>query len=62
MTSETDKISEKMKTVKNACDTAPTGLKKDVAMKHYQAAEKASTEDDEVETLKELDAATLALS
>ena len=62
MTPEANDISNKMKIVKTACDTAPTGLKKDVALKHYQSAEKASAEDDEVETLKELEAATLALA
>jgi hypothetical protein len=39
MTSTTDK----MKTVKAAWDKAPAGPKKDAALKHYQAAEKAQT-------------------
>jgi hypothetical protein len=34
---------EKMKTVKAAWDKAPAGMKKDNALKHYQAAEKAMT-------------------
>ncbi len=62
MTPEANEISEKMISVKTACNMAPAGLKKDVALTHYLAAEKAAAEDDEVETLKELEAASLALS
>jgi hypothetical protein len=52
---------EKMKTVKAAWDKAPAGPKKDAALKHYQAAEKAHTAKDEAGCIKELDAATAAL-
>lgn len=53
--------SEKMKTVKAAWDKAPSGPKKDAALKHYQAAEKAGTAHDDATTNKELDAAAHAL-
>lgn len=53
---------EKMKTVKAAWDKAPAGPKKDAALKHYQAAEKAQLEKHEGEANRELDAATHALS
>lgn len=43
MAPEINKTSEKMKSVKAAWDKAPSGLKKDAALKHYQAAEKAQT-------------------
>ena len=50
-----------MKTVKAAWDKAPTGPKKDAALKHYQAAEKAHTAKNDAECIKELDAAARAL-
>ena len=53
---------DKMKSVKAAWDKAPSGPKKDAALKHYQAAEKAHTAKNDAETLKELDAATYALA
>lgn len=62
MTPEQNKTSEKMKTVKAACDKAPSGPKKDAALKHYQAAEKAHTAKNDADTKKELDAATHALA
>ena len=62
MTPEQNKTAEKMTSVKAAWDKAPTGPKKDAALKHYQAAEKANTAKDEAETNKELDAATHALA
>ena len=51
-----------MKSVKANWDKAPDGPKKDAALKHYQAAEKAHTAKNEAETNKELDAATHALA
>jgi hypothetical protein len=53
---------DKMKSVKAAWDKAPTGPKKDAALKHYQAAEKAHTAHNDTETNKELDAAKHALA
>ena len=61
MTPEENKTADKMISVKAACVNAPTGPKKDSAMKHYYAAEKAQTAKNEAETNKELDAATHAL-
>jgi len=43
MTPDTNKstnVADKMKTVKAAWDKAPSGPKKDAALKHYQAAER----------------------
>ena len=62
MTPEQNKTAEKMTSVKAAWDKAPTGPKKDAALKHYQAAEKANTVKNDAETNKELDAATHALA
>lgn len=65
MTPETNKstnVADKMKTVKAAWDKAPSGPKKDAALKHYQAAEKAHTAKNDSDTHKELDAATHALA
>ncbi|SFH13794.1 hypothetical protein [Sulfitobacter dubius] len=62
MTPEQSKTSSKMKLVKAAWDKAPSGPKKDVAFKHYQAAEKAHTAKNDAETNKELDAVTHKLS
>ncbi|MEN8658030.1 MAG: hypothetical protein ABF313_08315 [Marivita sp.] len=65
MTPETNKstnVADKMKTVKAAWDKAPAGPKKDTALKHYRAAEKAHTAKNDVETHKSLDAATNALA
>lgn len=61
MNAEQNKTSEKMKSVKAAWDKAPAGPKKDAALTHYRAAEKAHTADNEAETNKELDAASQAL-
>lgn len=58
----TPSTGDKMKTVKAAWDKAPAGPKKDAALKHYQAAEKAQTAMNDAETVKALDAATLALA
>ncbi|MCR9151219.1 MAG: hypothetical protein NXH83_13675 [Rhodobacteraceae bacterium] len=62
MTPEQNKTAEKMISVKAAWDKAPAGPKKDAALKHYQAAEKAHTAKNDAETNKELDAATHALA
>lgn len=53
---------DKMKTVKAAWDKSPAGAKKDAALKHYQAAEKAQTAKNDAEVNRELDAATHALA
>ncbi len=53
---------EQMKTVKAAWDKAPSGPKKDASLKHYQAAEKARSANNDAECIKELNAATSALN
>lgn len=50
-----------MNVVKAAWDKAPPGPKKDGAHRHYAAAEKALTTQDEKGALKALDDATNAL-
>ncbi|WP_288940154.1 hypothetical protein [Roseovarius pacificus] len=62
MTPEQNKTADKMKSVKAAWNKAPAGPKKDAALKHYQAAEKAHTAKNDAETNKELDAAKHALA
>ncbi|WP_264210706.1 hypothetical protein [Leisingera thetidis] len=62
MTPEQTNAAEKMTSVKAACDKAIAGPKKDRAVKHYQAAEKAHAAKNHAETNKELDAAEKALS
>jgi len=62
MTPEQTKTAEKMTSVKAAWDKAPSGPKKDAALKHYQAAEKAHTAKNDAETNRELDAAKHALA
>jgi hypothetical protein len=52
---------DKMRSVKAAWDKAPAGPKKDAALKHFQAAEKADTAHDDAAVNKELDAAAHAL-
>jgi hypothetical protein len=52
----------KMKSVKAAWDKAPSGPKKDAALKHYEAAEKAHIAKNDATCIKELDAATHALA
>ncbi len=52
---------QQMKTVKEAWDKAPAGPKKEAALTHYQAAEKAQTAKNDAECLKSLDAAKAAL-
>lgn len=51
----------KLKTVKAAWDNAPSGPKKDAALKHYQAAQKAHMAKNDAICMKELDAAAHAL-
>jgi hypothetical protein len=53
---------EKMKSVKAAWDKAPAGPKKDAALKHYQAAEKAMAAKHDGECSRELDAADRELA
>ena len=62
MTPETNNTTAKMTAVKAAWDKAPAGPKKDNALKHYQAAEKAHKANNDAEARKELDAASKALS
>ena len=62
MNLEHNKTSEKMNSVRAAWDKAPSGPKKETALKHYQAAEKALAAKNDAETNKELDAASQALS
>ncbi|MBL3573700.1 hypothetical protein JMK10_04395 [Rhodovulum sulfidophilum] len=62
MTPKQTKTADKMKSVKATWDKAPAGPKKDAALKHYQAAEKAHAAKNDAETNKELDAATHALA
>lgn len=62
MTPDQTKTTEKMTSVKAAWDKAPSGPKKDAALKHYQAAEKAHTAKNDAETHKALDAAKHALA
>lgn len=61
MTSETSTTAEKMTSVKAAWDKAPAGSRKDAALKHYQAAEKAVAAKDEAAANKSLTAARHAL-
>ncbi|MCM2561276.1 hypothetical protein M8756_00510 [Lutimaribacter sp. EGI FJ00015] len=62
MTVEQENTAEQMKSVKANWDKAPSGPKKDAALKHYQAAEKAHKANDDAETNKELNAAREKLS
>jgi hypothetical protein len=50
-----------MKSVKAAWDQAGAGPKKEAALKHYEAAKKAQTANDDALCVKELDAAKHAL-
>lgn len=61
-TSKTTNVADKMKSVKAACDKAPSGSKKDAAVKHYKAAEKAHAAKHDADAITELDAATSALA
>lgn len=57
---EHTKTADKIQSVKAALDKAPSGPKKGAALKHFQEAEKANTAKNDIETNKELDAATHA--
>ena len=56
------KTTEQMKAVRVAWYKAPMGTRKDAALKHYQAAERARTARNDADCIKELDAAALALA
>ncbi len=60
MTSQQN-VSEKMKTVKAACDKATAGPKKEAALKHYQTAQQSQKDKKENQAIRELDQATKAL-
>lgn len=62
MTPEQTNVAQKMTSVKADCDKVSAGPKKDRALKHYHAAEKAHQAKNYAETNKELDAATHALA
>lgn len=62
MTPEKTETAEKMKSVKAARDRAPDGPKKDAALKHYRAAEKALSTRNHFEANRELEAVALALA
>jgi hypothetical protein len=63
MMDETMKTADdQMIAVKAAWDKAPAGPKKEAALTHYLAAEKAQTAKNSAECCKELDAAALALA
>ncbi|MCU0907798.1 MAG: hypothetical protein MUF73_10200 [Rhodobacteraceae bacterium] len=53
---------DRMKAVKALWDKAPSGPKKDAALTHYKAAEKAHAANHEAECTRELDAASHALA
>jgi hypothetical protein len=61
-TDQPNAAADRMKAVKSAWDKAPSGPKKDAALKHYQAAEKALSAKNDAECIKELDAATHSLA
>ncbi len=60
--SPSQSTAEKMTSVKAAWDQSPAGPKKDAALKHYQAAEKAQAANDDTACVRELDAAAHALA
>lgn len=62
MVPEISMTSQKMTYIKTAWDKAPVGPKKDAALRHYKAAEKAHTAKNDAETNRELDAAYKALA
>jgi len=61
MQPQQSRTAEKMTSVKAAWDKAPAGPKKDAALKHYRAAEKAHTAKNDAETNRELNAASQKL-
>ena len=62
MTTTPPSAAEKMTTVKAAWDKAAAGPKKDAALKHYQAAEKAKTAHNDAACIRELEMAVHALA
>ncbi|TMV06592.1 hypothetical protein FGK63_15640 [Ruegeria sediminis] len=62
MKPETESPALTMTGIKSACDKAPAGPKKDAALRHYRAAEKARTAKKHTEMNKELGAAKQALA
>jgi len=56
-----DHTAARMTAVKSAWDAAPAGPKKDAALTHFQAAQKAQTAKNDAECHRELDAAKHAL-
>lgn len=62
MTPEQTKTAEKMTSFKAEWDKAPSGPKKDAALNHFRAAEKANEAHDDALTNKELNAASSALA
>ena len=56
------RIADKMKSVKANWENAPSGLKKNVSLNYYQAAEKFYADKNTADTNKQLDRATRALS
>ncbi|MGR3760667.1 hypothetical protein ACUXV3_11135 [Roseobacteraceae bacterium NS-SX3] len=62
MTSATNRPDLTMNSIKAACEKAPAGPKKDAALKHYQAAEKAQAAKNHTEMNKELGEARQALA
>ncbi len=57
----TDNAATRMTAVKSDWDAAPDGPKKDAALTHFQAAQKAQTAKNDAECHRELDAAKHAL-
>lgn len=57
-----DNTAARMTAVKSAWDAAPEGPKKDAALTHYQAAQKAQTAKNDAECHRALDAAKHALA
>lgn len=61
MKPDMNKTAEKMTSVKAAWEKAPAGPRKDAALKHYQAGEKAHIAKNNPEANRELDAASAKL-
>jgi hypothetical protein len=60
--SPSQSTADKMQSVKTAWSQSPAGPKKDAALKHFQAAEKAQAANDDAGCIRELDAARHALA
>ena len=61
MTPQNNKTADRMTSVKANWNKAPSGPKKDAALRHYEAAEKAHKANNDAEANKELDAASAKL-